>query len=111
MQVYARPKIFLLGSSLVFNLKEGPVRCGKVCNKSWVILFFLGDPNDPDVFMGALNSKVHLEKVEKYGHLAKEEGGTIHCGFGVTKLDVGEDFKNGYYFPPTIVTGLTNKSR
>ena len=61
--------------------------------------------------MGALNSKVHLEKVEKYGHLAKEEGGTIHCGFGVTKLDVGEDFKNGYYFPPTIVTGLTNKSR
>jgi len=71
----------------------------------------VGDPNDPDVFMGALNSKVHLEKVEKYGHLAKEEGGTIHCGFGVTKLDVGEDFKNGYYFPPTIVTGLTNKSR
>ena len=61
--------------------------------------------------MGALNSKVHLEKVEKYGHLAKEEGGTIHCGFGVTKLDVGEDLKNGYYFPPTIVTGLTNKSR
>ena len=38
VQVYVRPKIFLLGSSLAFNLKEGPVRCAKVCDKSWVIL-------------------------------------------------------------------------
>ena len=28
----------ILGSSLTFTLKEGPVRCAKVCNKSWVIL-------------------------------------------------------------------------
>ena len=27
-----------LGSSLAFTLKEGPVRCVKVWNKSWVIL-------------------------------------------------------------------------
>jgi hypothetical protein len=27
-----------LGSSLAFTLKEDPVRCAKVCNKSWVIL-------------------------------------------------------------------------
>jgi hypothetical protein len=38
MQVYIRPKKKLLGSSLAFNLKEGPVRCVKVCDKSWVIL-------------------------------------------------------------------------
>ena len=37
-QVYTRPKKILLGSSLAFTLKEGPVRCAKVCNKSWVIL-------------------------------------------------------------------------
>ena len=37
-QVYTRPKKNLLGSSLAFTLKEGPVRCAKVCNKSWVIL-------------------------------------------------------------------------
>ena len=35
---YTRPKNFLLGSSLAFTLKEGSVRCAKVCNKSWVIL-------------------------------------------------------------------------
>ena len=38
MQVYTRPKKNLLGSSLAFTLKEGPVRCAKVCIKSWVIL-------------------------------------------------------------------------
>ena len=38
-QVYLRPKMFLLGSSLAFSLKEDPVRCAKVCNKSWVILY------------------------------------------------------------------------
>ena len=69
------------------------------------------DPNDPDVFMGALNSKPHLEKVKKYGRLATEEGGTIHCGFGMTQINVASDLQNGYYFPPTIVTGLTNNSR
>ena len=37
-QVYTRPKKKLLGSSLAFTLEEGPVRCAKVCNKSWVIL-------------------------------------------------------------------------
>ena len=40
-QVYTRPKINLLGSSLAFTLKEGSVRCAKVCNKSWVILLYL----------------------------------------------------------------------
>ena len=37
-QVYLRPKLFLLGSSLAFSLKEDPVRCAKVCDESWVIL-------------------------------------------------------------------------
>jgi hypothetical protein len=37
-QLYLTPKIFLMGSSLAFSLKEDPVRCAKVCNKSWVIL-------------------------------------------------------------------------
>ena len=37
-QLYLRPKIFLLGSSLAFSPKEDPVRCAKVCDKSWVIL-------------------------------------------------------------------------
>ena len=37
-QLYLTPKIFLMGSTLAFSLKEDPVRCAKVCDKSWVIL-------------------------------------------------------------------------
>ena len=36
--VLKRPKKNLLGSSLAFSLKENPVRCAKVCDKSLVIL-------------------------------------------------------------------------
>ena len=70
-----------------------------------------GDPNDPEVFMGALNSKVHLDKVVYYAKLATEEGGTIRCGYGLNPMDLDAKIKDGYYFPPTVVTGLTNDSR
>ena len=70
-----------------------------------------GDPNDPEVFMGALNSKVHLDKVVYYAKLATEEGGTIRCGYGLNSMDLDAKIKDGYYFPPTVVTGLTNDSR
>ena len=40
-QLYLTPKIFLMGSSLAFSLKEDPVRCAKVCDKSWVILKYV----------------------------------------------------------------------
>lgn len=57
--------------------------------------------------MGALNSQTHLEKVIRYAQLARDEGGKIECGFGLRK-----DYpSNGYFFPPTVVTGLTNQSR
>ena len=41
-----------MGSSLAFSLKEDPVKCAKVCNKSWVILInlLLGEQtNSPKV--------------------------------------------------------------
>ena len=38
MTEFTQYKIFLMGSSLAFSLKEDPVRCAKVCGKSWVIL-------------------------------------------------------------------------
>ena len=38
MQVYARPKFFLLGWLIALSIKEEPVKRAKVCEKSWVIL-------------------------------------------------------------------------
>ena len=61
--------------------------------------------------MGALNSKVHLEKLQKYAKIARKEGGVIECGFGKTDLKLAPELQNGYYFPPTVVTGLSNDSR
>ena len=68
MQVYIRPKKILLGSSLTFNLKEGPVRCAKVCDKSWVILLdCLGFKDRQICWM----DKVHfVEKVNKVVSIA-----------------------------------------
>lgn len=72
----------------------------------------VGDPNDPEVFMGALNSQVHLEKVLSYAKFAKEDGGTVHCGFGVDpELDLPDHLKKGYFFPPTVVSNLPRDSR
>lgn len=73
-----------------------------------------GDPNQLDNFMGALNSKVHLEKVEKYAKIAIEEGGLIHCGYDHGKSylsQIPEQCRDGYYFPPTVVSGLPTNSR
>lgn len=40
----------------------------------------VGDPTDPDTFMGALISKQHLEKVQYYIKAALEDGGKILTG-------------------------------
>jgi len=66
----------------------------------------VGDPFDPDTFIGALINKEHYEKVTSYIDIAKEEGGTIVTG---GKRPEGMD--TGYYLEPTIITGLDNDSR
>ncbi len=71
----------------------------------------VGDPSDPDMFMGALNSKAHLDKVRSYAKIAREEGGVFHCGEGVAELEVPDHLTSGYYFPPTVITGLHDDSR
>ena len=54
-QLYLTPKIFLMGSSLAFSLKEDPVRCSKVCDKShtnnhmYSCYFHVGVWDGPDI--------------------------------------------------------------
>ena len=55
-QLYLTPKIFLMGNSLAFSLKEDPVRCAKVCDKSWVILRYT---------IGGIDSKEKKKKGNK----------------------------------------------
>jgi len=64
----------------------------------------VGDPKDPSTNMGALISKEHLEKIQYYVELAKQEGGTVVLGGDRPELE--GDLKGGYFHNPTIITGL-----
>lgn len=68
----------------------------------------VGDPRDAANFMGAMVSKAHLEKVESYVELARKEGGQILTGGKRPSLEA--PFDQGYYYEPTIITGLDEKS-
>ncbi|UEA61122.1 aldehyde dehydrogenase [Gordonia otitidis] len=68
----------------------------------------IGDPKDPATFMGPLIEQRHLEKVSGYVELAQEEGGKVITG-GERLTD--DTHAGGFYFPPTVITGLTNDSR
>jgi aminomuconate-semialdehyde/2-hydroxymuconate-6-semialdehyde dehydrogenase len=67
----------------------------------------IGDPADPATQFGALVSRTHLEKVDSYVKLARELGGTVHCGGApVPAASLPERCRAGYFYPPTIITGL-----
>jgi aminomuconate-semialdehyde/2-hydroxymuconate-6-semialdehyde dehydrogenase len=65
----------------------------------------LGDPLDAKTEQGAIVSKMQLDKVKFYVDLAQKEGGTIALG-GSAPQPPNERCRDGYFFPPTVITGL-----
>lgn len=70
-----------------------------------------GDPLNEENYLGAVNSKIHYDKVQSYVELAETEGGTIVLGEKTKRLELGEGNKNGWFVPPTIITELADTSR
>jgi len=68
----------------------------------------VGDPLDPRTHLGPLISEAQRAKVESYVELARAEGGRVRCG---GRRPQGEAFARGTFYEPTIVEGLTNRSR
>ncbi len=67
----------------------------------------IGDPLDPSTEQGALVSRAHLDKVESYVRLARELGGTIHCGGApVPPSALPDRCRAGCFYPPTVISGL-----
>lgn len=66
----------------------------------------IGNPFDPDTFVGALISEEHYDKVNSYLDIARKDGGKF-----VTGGKRPEGFDKGYYLEPTIITGLSEDSR
>ncbi|KAK9766602.1 hypothetical protein K7432_004202 [Basidiobolus ranarum] len=69
----------------------------------------VGNPTEENTDVGALISKEHLAKVSGYVDLAKQEGGTILCGGD--KPSLSSQHENGYFYLPTIITGVSPDSR
>lgn len=68
----------------------------------------IGDPKSPDTFLGPLIEDAHRQKVHGYVELAQTEGGQILTG-GQPVTSPGLD--QGFYYPPTVIAGLTNAAR
>ena len=65
----------------------------------------VGDPLDEKTDQGAIVSKMQLDKVKFYVELAQHEGGKIALG-GSPPPPPNERCREGYFFPPTVITGL-----
>jgi aldehyde dehydrogenase (NAD+) len=65
----------------------------------------VGDPTDPDVQMGPLISRGQLERVQGHVDAAVQGGATLVAG---GRRPSGLD--TGFYFEPTILTGVTPDS-
>ena len=65
----------------------------------------MGDPLDEQTEQGAIVNKTQLEKIKFYVGLAQKEGGKIMLG-GAAPQPPNERCRAGYFFPPTVITGL-----
>jgi aminomuconate-semialdehyde/2-hydroxymuconate-6-semialdehyde dehydrogenase len=64
-----------------------------------------GDPLEEKTEQGAIVSKTQLDKVKFYVDLAQKEGGKIALG-GQAPDSINDRCRDGYFFPPTVLTGL-----
>src|ERR1041385_3706561 len=70
----------------------------------------MGDPLDEKTEQGAIVNKTQLEKIKFYIDLAQKEGGTISLG-GSAPQPPNERCREGYFFQPTVITGLSASCR
>jgi len=64
----------------------------------------VGDPLDKNTDIGAINSKMQLEKIQSYLKIGKQEGGEMFQSNGRVP-------KKGYWCRPTIFSGVSQSSR
>jgi aminomuconate-semialdehyde/2-hydroxymuconate-6-semialdehyde dehydrogenase len=65
----------------------------------------MGDPLDEKTDQGAIASKTQLDKIKFYVDLARKEGGKVALG-GKAPESINERCRDGYFFQPTVITGL-----
>ena len=68
----------------------------------------VGNGLEDGVQIGPAIDKGQLEVDDKYCRIAEEEGCKIECGGHIL---TGGDYDKGYFFAPTVITGVTNAMR
>ncbi|TDI74984.1 MAG: aldehyde dehydrogenase family protein [Bacteroidetes bacterium] len=68
----------------------------------------LGYGNDDDTEMGPVINQAAMDKIQSYMDIAKDEGAEILTG---GKPASGEGLDDGFFFEPTILTGVTPEMR
>ncbi len=63
----------------------------------------IGDPENPDTLVGPMITKSQYDMALNYMRIASEEGCTILAGGEA--MEMQDQFRNGYWLEPTIVTG------
>ena len=69
----------------------------------------VGDPMDKATLMGPQVSVEQLDKIKSYVEIAREEGATVFAGGSPPQLE--PQFRNGYFFQPTIFSDVKNSMR
>jgi betaine-aldehyde dehydrogenase len=69
----------------------------------------VGDPMDKATQMGPQVSEEQLTRVRSYVDIARGEGATVFTGGGSPELE--GNFKNGYFFQPTVFSEVQNSMR
>lgn len=69
----------------------------------------VGDPMNKATQMGPQVSEEQLNRIKGYVDVARSEGANVLTGGGPPKLE--EEFKKGYFFQPTIFSGVKNDMR
>ncbi len=67
----------------------------------------VGDPASERTQMGPLITAAHRASIERYVALGREAGARVLCG---GERPTGEGREQGFYYPPTILDGLTNRA-
>jgi betaine-aldehyde dehydrogenase len=69
----------------------------------------VGDPMDKTTQMGPQVSEEQLTRIRSYVDIARGEGATVFTGGGKPELE--GNFKNGYFFQPTVFSEVNNSMR
>jgi len=68
----------------------------------------VGDPAEPTTQMGPLITSAHRASIERYVRLGLDEGGKLLTG---GERPRGPAYDAGWFYKPTILSGLTNEAR